>query len=213
MNLQQALENQSQQAVKVIPENIMATMQQATQKQMNEKLGANSIAVGNTFPEHTFMNVKFENLELKDLVGSNDYLVVSFYRGGWCPYCNLELKSLQSILPQLKEMKAQLVAITPERPDHSLTTVEKNELDFPVLTDLGSKFSENIGLAFTLAEELKPIYQNFGIDVQKHNGDFKLPIPATFVLDSKLKVLHKSVDVNYTTRLEPQEILNFIKNQ
>jgi len=213
MNLQQALENQSQQAVKVIPENIMATMQQATQKQMNEKLGANSIAVGNTFPEHTFMNVKFENLELKDLVGSNDYLVVSFYRGGWCPYCNLELKSLQSILPQLKEMKAQLVAITPERPDHSLTTVEKNELDFPVLTDLGSKFSENIGLAFTLAEELKPIYQNFGIDVQKHNGDFKLPIPATFVLDSKLKVLHKSVDVNYTTRLEPQDILNFIKNQ
>lgn len=116
-------------------------------------------------------------------------------------------------MPQLKGLGASLVAITPEKPDHSLSTAEKNEISFGVLTDLGSDLAKKIGIAFSLPESLKPIYSSFGIDVEKHNGDFQLPVPATFVLDSQFKVLFRYMDLDYTKRMEPSEVVDFIKKQ
>lgn len=139
----------------------------------------------------------------------NGPVVASFYRGGWCPYCNLELRALQRSLPELKELGASLVAISPQTPDESLSTAEKNALAFPVLSDTGSKTARAFGIAFDLAEELRPIYAKFGHALPDRNGDesWTLPIPATFVIAQDGTIALAFIDTDYRKRLEPADIL------
>ncbi|NET48873.1 MAG: AhpC/TSA family protein [Merismopedia sp. SIO2A8] len=139
-------------------------------------------------------------------------VVIVFYRGGWCPYCNLELRAYQQILPQIKAAGAQLVAVTPELPDSSLSTIEKNELEFEAISDFGADYAKAIELAFTLPEELREVYANLGGDLEKFNGagNFNLPIPATLVVDTDGKIAFAHVDVNYTTRANPEDVLSVV---
>ncbi len=166
---------------------------------------------------------KLKNFKLSNHLGEsrslaalreNGPVVVTFYRGGWCPYCNLELRAYQEILPQIKEAGATLVAITPELPDASLSTSERNALDFEVLTDTNSDYAREIGILFTLSEELRPIYESFGIDIEKHNGNgqFDLPLAATFVVDVDGTIACAVVDADYTLRAEPSDVINVLKS-
>ncbi|MFG1243440.1 peroxiredoxin-like family protein [Xanthobacter sp. V7C-4] len=136
-------------------------------------------------------------------------VVLSFYRGGWCPYCNLELRALQSALPDFTAAGATLMAVSPQKPDQSLTTVEKNGLAFPVLSDTGSRVARSFGIAFDLAEELRPIYTDFGQALPDRNGDdsWVLPIPATYVIDRDGVIAFAHVDVDYRNRLEPDTVI------
>lgn len=111
-------------------------------------------------------------------------------------------------------MGASLVAVAPTLPDQSLSTVEKNELEFPVLSDVGNQVAKQFGIVFTLPAELRPIYESFGIDVAKHNGDdtFELPCPATYVIDGSGTIQYSFVHSDYTLRAEPAEILEVLKN-
>jgi peroxiredoxin len=147
-------------------------------------------------------------VRLHDLLAKGP-VVVSFYRGGWCPYCNLELRALQNALPEIKRLGAQLVAISPQTPDESLSTAERNELAFAVLSDIGSVTAKAFGIAFELAEELRPIYARSGHALPDKNGDdsWVLPIPATFVVDRDGAIALAFVDVDYRNRLEPTEIV------
>jgi peroxiredoxin len=140
-------------------------------------------------------------------------VVVSFYRGGWCPYCNLELRALQAVLPQLHALGAHLVAISPQTPDESLSTAEKNALAFPVLSDGGSRTARGFGIAFDLAEELRPIYARFGHALPERNGDdsWVLPIPATYVIAESGRIALAYVDLDYRNRLDPNEIVAAIR--
>ena len=112
------------------------------------------------------------------------------------------------------EAGAQLVAVTPELPDSSLSTVEKNELEFEVLSDVGADYAKEIGLAFTLPERLREIYANLGGDLQKFNGagNFNLPIPATLVVDTAGKIAFAHVDVDYTTRANSEDVLSVVRS-
>jgi peroxiredoxin len=140
-------------------------------------------------------------------------VVVSFYRGGWCPYCNLELKALQEVNDEIKALGARLVAISPELPDETLSTAEKNDLEFEVLSDTDNKVADQYGLSFSLAEELRPIYKNWGADVATVNDDpdWRLPLPATYVIDQDGRIVHSFTDEDYTARLEPDEILDSLR--
>ena len=141
-------------------------------------------------------------------------VVVTFYRGGWCPYCNLELRAYQDVLQDIKDAGATLVAITPELPESSLTTSEKNELKFEVLSDVNSEYAKEIGLVYTLPEELRPIYESFGIELEKHNGkeQFDLPLAATFIVDVDGTITYSFVTADYTVRAEPSEIVKGLKS-
>ncbi len=154
-----------------------------------------------------------EKRSLTNLI-KNGPVVVTFYRGGWCPYCNLELRAWQQALPEITALGATLVAITPELPDESLTTSEKNALEFETLTDLDSAYAREIGLVFSLPDELRPIYADFGIDIEKHNGkgQFDLPLAATFVVDRNQTIVNAYVNADYTKRQEPSEVLDTLKN-
>ena len=185
-----------------------ATMEQATTDLQASGLVDRSLAVGATAPDFTLANVTGAAVSLRSLL-ENGPVVLSFYRGGWCPYCNLELRALQNVLPQIQALGANLVAISPETPDNSLTTSEKNELSFAVLSDVGNRVAREFGLVFTLPEALRPIYEGFGIDLPAHNGDdrFELPVPATYVIDTDGRIAHAFANVDYTQRLDPEAIL------
>lgn len=140
-------------------------------------------------------------------------VILTFYRGGWCPYCNLELKAYQDILEEINALGATLVAITPEQPDASLTTAEKNALQFRVLSDEGAAYARSLNLVFTLPESLRQIYQNFGIQVEAHNGvgQFDLPLAATYVVSQSGEIVQAFVDADYTRRQEPSVALEALK--
>ena len=135
-------------------------------------------------------------------------VVLKFYRGGWCPYCNLELRAFQQALPEVRSLGAQLIAVSPETPDHSLSTVEKNALTFAVLTDTGNQVARQYRLAFLLSDELRALYKSRGRDIAEWNGgDWTLPVPGTFVIDTMRRVSLAHVDADYRSRLEPSAVL------
>ena len=116
-------------------------------------------------------------------------------------------------MPAFAEEGAQLVAISPQLPDESMSTAEKNELSFRVLSDQGNKFVRECGLIFTLSEELRPLYEGFGIDLQASNGDstFELPVPATFIVDKSGTIRNAFVNADYKQRMEPEKIIKTLK--
>lgn len=140
-------------------------------------------------------------------------LVLIFYRGGWCPYCNLELRAWQQQLPALKAMGASLVAVSPQTADHSLTTAQKNELAFPVLSDSALQAAEGFGVAFELPPELVALYSQVGNDLPTLNGNGRwvLPVPATFVIDQRGRIVFAHVDADYRERAEPADVLRHLR--
>jgi len=120
---------------------------------------------------------------------------------------------LQRSLPEIKSLGAELVTISPQLPDNSLSTAEKLALDFEVLSDVGNKVARDFGLVFKLTEKMQEIYKNFGIDLPTATGDqsFELPIPATYVVASNGIVAFALIDADYTNRLDPETILAELK--
>ncbi|MEM9007701.1 MAG: peroxiredoxin-like family protein [Cyanobacteria bacterium P01_F01_bin.86] len=213
MSLKQQLSELKANIKSQIPEDVLQKFDESIQALDESGMVDRAPQVGNQLNNFVLSNQLGQHRSLSELRKSGPVVMV-FYRGGWCPYCNLELRAYQQILPQLKEAGAQLVAITPELPDSSLSTVEKNELEFEVLSDVGADYAKEIGLAFTLPEELREIYANLGGDLQKFNGagNFNLPIPATLVVDSTGMIAFAHVDVDYTTRANPEDVLSAVRN-
>ena len=192
---------------------IQDVMANATTALADSGITSQAPKVSDKLPNFNLTNQQGESRTLESLL-SNGPVVVTFYRGGWCPYCNLELRAYQEIINDIKAAGATLVAITPELPDASLSTAEKNELAFEVLSDIGSNYARNIGLVFTLPEQLRPIYSSFGIDLEKHNGDgqFDLPLAATFVVAADGVIASAFVDADYTKRQEPSDVLEVLRS-
>ena len=140
-------------------------------------------------------------------------VIVTFYRGGWCPYCNLELKAYQQILPEIAAAGASLVAISPEKPDDTLSTAEKNALSFEVLSDVGQKVGRAFGLVYEFTEELKRAYRGFNLDIPVRNGtpgEWALPISATYVIDRDGSIVYAYTDVDYRDRADPRDVLHVL---
>ena len=116
---------------------------------------------------------------------------------------------MQLALPRMRELGATLVAVSPETPDNSLSTAEKNSLTFEVLSDVENRVAHQFGIVFQLPEDLRPIYTEFGINLSAANGDdmFELPIPATYVIDTDRKICMAFVEPDYAKRLDPEEII------
>ena len=166
--------------------------------------------LGDKAPEFTLTESKGSSVTLSEELKKGP-VVLTWYRGGWCPYCNIQLAAYQKILPQIEELGAQLIAVSPELPDKSLSTKEKNELRFPVLTDLNLKVAEQYGLVFKLTSEVSGHYSK-SFSMKDFYGDDssgnELPIAATYVIDQDGKIVYAFLDEEYTKRAEPQEILD-----
>jgi peroxiredoxin len=135
--------------------------------------------------------------------------VLTFYRGAWCPYCNIALRSLQQHHDAITARGARLVAVSPQIPDESLSLAEKHDLAFDVLSDIGSDTAKQYGLAFDLPEDLAAVYDKLGFDLQRVNDGHPrtLPLPATYVINRAGVIRWAFVDTDYTARAEPADIL------
>ncbi len=213
MNLTHELKQLQEQFKAKQPEEVKRVMEEATLDLIRMGIAKKSLQSGDIMPNFRLPNAVGTVVELQDLLRLGT-VIISFYRGGWCPYCNLELRALQQYLPQFKALGANLVAISPETPDNSLSTAEKNELTFEVLSDVGNQFAKKLGLVFTLHSTLRPIYENFGINLSAYNGDdsFELPIPATYVVTQDAKIVEAFIDPDYTKRLDPESIISTLEH-
>jgi peroxiredoxin len=195
-----------------IPADAQAVMSGDLKKLEESGIVERAPKVGDRLKPFTLPNHLGETRSLSQLLEKGP-VVVTFYRGGWCPYCNLELRAYQQALPEIEAAGATLVAITPELPDESLSTKERNELKFEVLTDKNSDYGRELGVVFTLTKELVGIYKNFGIELEKHNGEgqFDVPLPATFIVDTDGTITCAFIAVDYTLRAEPSDVVEELK--
>ena len=212
MSLKDELDKLRAASAERFPPETLATMQGATQELIASGIAEQSASEGSAAPDFSLPNAHGEPVASEALWGDGP-AVVSFYRGGWCPYCNIELKALQDRLPEIEALGARLVAITPETPDNALSTQEKNEIGFDVLSDDGNRVASAFGLSFRLPEAIVDLYKGFGIDLEASNGEASqtLPVPATFVIGKGGNVLKAFVDADYTTRAEPDDVIAALK--
>ena len=199
---------------KRVPRPVLEQMAAATATLEHSGIVDRSLRAGDTAPDFTLPNHDGTPRSLRALLAEK-VVVLNFYRGGWCPYCNLELRALQSALPALRAAGAELVAVSPELPDRAADTQARHSLEFDVLSDVGNRVAEQFGLVFELPEALRPIYRDLGIDLPAYNGDdrFRLPVPASYVIGRDGVIRHDFVNADYTRRLEPDALLAMLRTQ
>lgn len=166
---------------------------------------------GDYSPDFALPNINEQVVKMDDLF-QDGKLVVIFYRGGWCPYCSLELQAWQGLYGDFRAKKVNIVAISPEKAEVSSMSNSNNNLSFEVLSDQGNEVARKFGLVFRLTGGMIDLYAKLGIDLVSVNGDNsgELPIPATYVIGKDRKILDAYIDVDYRVRKDPQEILDVI---
>ncbi|KFY80024.1 hypothetical protein V499_01069 [Pseudogymnoascus sp. VKM F-103] len=169
------------------------------------------VQVGAELPSFTMPDATGKSITSSSLLASGPILI-SFYRGDWCPYCNIELRALQKRLPDFKAKGVTLVAITSQLPDTTFTSVEKHSLEFSVLSDVGNKFARQLGLVHRQPEGIIRFHTGRGIDYKTQYGDksYEIPFPATILVDAKGVVRNTYVDPDITKRLEPDTALEWV---
>jgi peroxiredoxin len=176
--------------------------------QLRTGIAKTALKAGDQAPAVVLTGAKGSVVDVSSLL-KHGPVVVTFYRGGWCPYCNLELRAYQQLLPEIEAAGASLVAISPEKPDDTLSTAEKNELRFEVLSDVGQKVGRAFGLVYEFSDELKWAYREFGLDIPGKNGtdEWALPISATYLIGVDGKILFANTDPDYRDRADPRDVL------
>ena len=167
----------------------------------------NALNIGDKAVNFTLKNSTGKAVSLFDELKKGP-VILTWYRGGWCPYCNINLRFLQERLPDFKAAGASLFALTPELPDKSLSTSEKHSLEFEVLSDIGNAVGRRYGLIYKLTDGVAEIY-NKSFDMNAYNGDKsnELPLAATYVIDTDGIIKYAYLDADYKKRAEPDDII------
>lgn len=168
--------------------------------------------VGDEAPAGTLLGWDGEEVALSDL-WRDQPVVLTWYRGGWCPYCNVQLRAMQQAIAGLDGAGARLVAITPELPDNAKETAENNELSFLVLHDKENKLAHEYGIVFPLPEAIAPIYRD-RLQLPKVNGydTLELPLAATYVIDTNGVIRWAFLDADYKKRAEPEDVIEAVRS-
>lgn len=171
---------------------------------------SSALQVGDKAPDFVLRNALGEPVSLYDYLEKGK-VVLTWYRGGWCPYCNLTLHQLQEELPNFKANNANLLALTPELPDSSMTTAEKNNLEFEVLSDVDNQIAKQYGIVFKLTDEVAEMY-NASFNLKAYNGNTsnELPLAATYIIEQDGTITYAFLDADYRNRAEPAEITSFL---
>ena len=196
-----------------IPKTALEIMDAATAELVNNAAASHALQPGDIAPDFILPNVDGRSVRLYSELERGPVVLV-FYRGGWCPFCNIHLRGFQKSLAEFKAAGAQVVAISPQLPDQSLTTQEKDELAFPVLSDVGLNTARAFGVAFELPKALLDLYTDFDQPLESSNGvegAKELPLPATFVIRADRTIAYAHVEADFMRRSEPLEVLNLVR--
>jgi peroxiredoxin len=186
----------------------LQTMQRATDELIASGQAQRAKKAGDTAPEFTLLDPDGQPVSSRELLASGP-LVISFYRGVWCPYCNLELQALQEALSEITARGASLVAISPQTAPNSRKSQRDNKLGFPILSDVKSQVANAFGIRFALPADLIEVYAGFGNDLPRINDDpaWVLPMPARYVIGTDGIIAYSEVNPDYTQRPDPSELL------
>lgn len=201
------------QLAQMLPPEAFAAIGDDTAALVRSQIMAGALNEGAQAPDFALPDTLGATVRLAELLARGPVALV-FYRGEWCPYCNLTLRAYQAVLPQIKQLGATLVAISPQTPDNSLTTVEKKGLTFPVLSDAGNRVARQYGLVFAIGEAARPTYAAIGADLPAFNGDasWELPMPGVFIVARDGTVGLAAVEADFTRRPEPDAILGALRD-
>lgn len=191
------------------PDWIHEPMHRATRELIESGAASRALKAGDQAPAFTLNDSDKTAVSSTDLLARGP-LVLTFYRGIWCPYCNMELRALQAALPDLAAVGAGLVAISPQAAPNSRKSVRDNALTFPILSDPRNEVADAFGLRFKLPDYLIDLYANvFKNDLPGFNGDpsWTLPMPARYVVGQDGRIAYAEVNPDYTRRPDPAELL------
>ncbi|MDT8451998.1 MAG: peroxiredoxin-like family protein [Gammaproteobacteria bacterium] len=194
-----------------LSEQDMAIMKKASQ-QLQQQLPNPGIQVGEQAPDFILSNAFGKKVELSEELKKGPVVLV-FYRGAWCPFCNMYLHALQDNLPGFEQYGARLITITPQTPDKSAEQIEKDSYPFEVLSDLDNQVMQDYKLYFRIPDDLVAVYKKIGLDIESYNGEGRneLPVPGTFVIDRQGVVRAMHADTDYKKRMEPAAIIEALK--
>lgn len=211
-SLETQLNNLKAKWANTVDQSVSETFQKGIDELVEANFIANALKKGNTVPDFSLKDPSGNVVTLYDKL-KKGRVILTWYRGGWCPYCNLTLRNLQNHVPEFEKLNTQLIALTPELPDNSMSTKERNELTFDVLSDIDSKVAKAYGLAFKVSDEVNSFYKKFH-DLKDFNGGTgdELPLTATYVIEQNALISYSFVDVDYRKRAEPQAILDHLLN-
>lgn len=206
--LKKTIDTYKAEVVSKAPAEIREVMLRCTQDLRSSGIEQRGPSTGDVMPDFELPDQHGNIRRFYDYLKSSP-VVLNIYRGGWCPYCNFEMKALSEALPAIRSKGATLIGMSPELPYKAEMTANNNGIDIDILYDAGNLVSEKLGLVFELPEVLRPIYKQFGIDIPAHNGDgsFKLPVPATFIVEQNGRIKYAFINADYTERMEPSEII------
>lgn len=208
LTLEEQLQGVRNHIASVAPGAAVEAIQTDIDKLIQSGIAEGALKVGQTAPDFTLTNVQGQPVKLSDKLAQGPVVLV-FYRGEWCPYCNLTLRTNQKDLSRFQELGAQLVAVSPQTADHSLAVATKNELTFEVLNDRNNNVAREYGLVFKVGEDLRPHLSGLGADVPTFDGEdsWELPIPGVYVIgqDGLVRLAH--VDPDFRNRPEPEQLL------
>lgn len=211
MSLKEELGAFAQKMSENAPQEALETMGAEIGKLAESGIMNTALKVGDKAPDFELKDSEGNTINLNSLT-EKGAVVVSFNRGNWCPFCNIELKHLQNKLDEIKNANANLVVISPQLQEKSAELISQNGFTYPILFDKENEVAKKFGIAFTLAESLRPIHKAFEMDIPAHNGDesFGLPIPSTYVINSNKEIIFASVNPNWMERAEPKEYLEVL---
>jgi peroxiredoxin len=196
-------------AAEQLPAEVVEVFDRSIQNLLDEGIPSDVVSVGDKLASFSLSDATGSPISLDQLIQGGAAVIV-FYRGGWCPYCNLALRTYQrELVPELPKFGACLVAISPQTPDQSLSTVEKAELDFTVLSDPGNRVAKSVGIVFQQADDVLEAQRKLGLDLAAVNseGSTQLPRPTVLIVDQDRVVRFIDVQADYTARTEVVEIL------
>lgn len=210
--LQQQLDEIVAHAKSQLPADLLNTLLSSIEQLITSGAAEQALKEGEQAPDFTLPDALGRAVTLAELLKRGPVVIV-FYRGAWCPYCNLQLRAYQQVFLQIQALGASLVAISPQTSDHSLSLAEKQALTFPVLSDVGNQVARKYGLVFVMDEAVRAAHRQIGADLPAYNGDasWELPMPGSFLLDQAGIVRLACVDPDYTHRLDPSIIIAELK--
>ena len=169
------------------------------------------LSVGDMAPGFTAKNQSNKDVNLKELLKSGS-VVLLFYRGEWCPYCNRQLKALEDSLSLIKSKGASIIAVSPEKLENIAKTIEKTKVTYNIVTDENSQIMNAYKVAFELDEKTTEKYKGYGINLMERNGSSgnNLPVPAVYIINKEGKITYRYFDVNYRNRVSVSEILKYL---
>lgn len=208
INLQQQIEELNKNLAEQLPLEVLETFSKSINDLKTKKIETHSTTTGEHFPNFSLKNTTDEIVHLKDVLKKGK-VILTFFRGSWCPYCNLQIRALQTNLEQLTHHKITLLAISPQTVTHNAELKNTHSVHFDLLTDKDNLLAKELGIAFKLQDYVTPTYSELGIELSHYNENStnELPVPAVYVINTDQTIHYKFVDTNYMNRINIEELI------